>query len=126
MFEAVADYNEWKTLRQDSVRYKEAKQMAGEIAIRRAGNCLPQLKGKLEVIDVATPVTFERYTGNREGSIQGWRPTPEMMRRINLPWRPTSLPNFFMVGQWVSVGGGIPPSIMGGEKVASLVANYLR
>ncbi|MDO8634910.1 MAG: hypothetical protein Q7R34_01510, partial [Dehalococcoidia bacterium] len=102
------------------------KQLAGEIALRRTENCLPQLKGKLEVIDVATPVTFERYTGNREGSIQGWRPTPEMIRHMNLPWRPTNFPNFFMVGQWVSVGGGITPCVMGGEKVAGLVAKYLK
>ena len=126
LFEAMADFNEWKTLRQNGARYREAKQMAGEIVLRRTETCFPQLKGKLEVIDVATPVTFERYTCNREGSIQGWRPTPAMIRHMNLPWRPTHLPNLFMVGQWISVGGGIPPSVMGGEKVAGLVAKYIK
>lgn len=99
LFEALADFNEWKTLCEDRAHYNEAKQKAQEIAIRRAESCFPQLKGKLEAIDVATPVTFERYTSNREGSIQGWRPTPQMMRRMNLRWRPTHLPTLFMVGQ---------------------------
>jgi len=57
---------------------------------------------------------------------QGWRMTPAMMRRMTLPVRPTGLPNLFMVGQWVFVGGDIPPSIMGGEKVAELVEKCLR
>ena len=74
---------------------------------------------------MATPVTFERYTGNREGSIQGWKMTPKMVRRMNLPMRPTRLPNMFMIGQWVYVGGGIPPSIMGGQKMADMVAKQL-
>ncbi len=126
LVEALADYQEWKALRQDLSKYKEAKHQAQEIAIRRAESYFPRIKGKVEAVDVATPVTFERYTFNREGSIQGWKPTPAMMRRMNLPWRPTSLPNLFMVGQWVSIGGGIPPSIMGGEKVADLVEKYLK
>lgn len=125
LVEAMADYSEWKALRQDSRRYEEAKVRAREIATRRAEGCFPQIKGRVEVTDVATPVTFERYTGNREGSIQGWKMTPKMIRRMSLPLRPTRLPNLFMVGQWVSVGGGIPPSIMGGEKMAGMVAKYL-
>lgn len=108
LVEALADYQEWKALRQDLPRYKEAKSKAQEIAIRRAESYFPRIKGNVEVVDVATPVTFERYTCNREGSIQGWKPTPAVMRRMNLPWRPTSLPNLFMVGQWVSIGGGHP------------------
>jgi phytoene dehydrogenase-like protein len=126
LVEAAADYAEWKTLFLNKERYTEAKDKVREIAIRRAEKCFPQIRGKVEVADVATPVTFERYTSNREGSIQGWRMTPAMARRMNLPFRPTKLPNFFMVGQWVSVAGGIPPSIMGGDKVAGLVQKWLR
>ncbi|MBI4333729.1 MAG: NAD(P)/FAD-dependent oxidoreductase [Chloroflexi bacterium] len=124
--EAVADYEEWHRLRLDPVRYQQAKHRAQEIAVRRAENAFPQIRGKVEFVDVATPVTFERYTSNRDGSIQGWKPSPQMMRRMYLPWKPTALPNFFMVGQWVAVGGGIPPSIMGGEKVAGLVQKVLK
>lgn len=39
LFEAMADYNEWKTLRQDRARYKDVKKAAGEIAVRRTENC---------------------------------------------------------------------------------------
>lgn len=126
LIEAPADYAEWRQLRESPAKYKEAKHWAEETAIRRAENAFPQIRGKVEVVDVATPVTFERYTGNREGSIQGWKPTPMMIRRTNLPYKPTALPNFFMVGQWVSIGGGIPPSIAGGATVAGLVAKYLK
>ncbi len=126
LVEAGADYKEWESLRSSPDRYKEAKQKVQEIAISRAEKFFPQIKGKVEVVDVATPLTFERYTSNREGSIMGWKPTPAMMRRMSLPMRPTSLPNFFMVGQWTSAGGGVPPSIMGGEKVVGMVEKSLK
>ncbi len=125
LVEALADYPEWKALHDNPQAYKEAKQKAGEIAVSRAEAFLPQIKGKVEVVDVATPVTFERYTANREGAIQGWKMTPKLTRRMNLPVAPTSVPNLFLAGQWATAGGGIPPCISIGAKAAALIHRYL-
>ena len=32
----------------------------------------PGLAGQVEMRDVATPMTWERYTGNWQGSMEGW------------------------------------------------------
>jgi phytoene dehydrogenase-like protein len=59
------------------------------------------------MVDVSTPLTFERYTGNWQGSFEGWQITPQnytVMRPMSeLP----GLQNCYLTGQWVSRGG--PP-----------------
>jgi phytoene dehydrogenase-like protein len=42
-----------------------------------------------------------------------------MMLRIDktLP----GLKNFYMIGQWVEPGGGLPPAIMSGRNVAQII-----
>jgi phytoene dehydrogenase-like protein len=72
--------------------------------------------------DVATPTTFERYTGNWKGSFEGWQVTPgtwsigKIMRKT-LP----GLDNFYMAGQWVEPGGGLPPAAMSGRNVMQII-----
>ena len=75
---------------------------------------------QVEMRDVATPVTFHRYTGNWRGSFEGWLPSPDqfgLRMRKTLP----GLDNFYMCGQWVEPGGGIPPAAMSGRNVIQLI-----
>jgi hypothetical protein len=62
---------------------------------------------QVEMHDGATPMTWERFTGNWRGSYQGWLNTTKTfgmrMSKI-LP----GLENFTMAGQWVEPGGGLP------------------
>ena len=37
----------------------------------------PGIAEQVEMVDVATPLTFERYTGNWQGSFEGWLITPQ-------------------------------------------------
>jgi phytoene dehydrogenase-like protein len=69
---------------------------------------------------VATPVTFERYTGNWQGSFEGWRPT---CKYLNLSMDKTlpGLKNFYMVGHWVQPGGGLPPAAASGRDVVQIL-----
>jgi phytoene dehydrogenase-like protein len=68
------------------------------------------------MINVATPLTFERITGNLKGSITGWKLTPaQSMAKISktLP----GLENFWMVGHWVYPGGGVPCGVATGREI---------
>jgi len=74
----------------------------------------------VEICDVSTPITFERYTGNWKGSGVGWDCTTEnifMPMRKNLP----GLKNFYMAGQWVEPGGSISTVAVSGRNVIQLV-----
>jgi phytoene dehydrogenase-like protein len=62
------------------------------------------------MVDVSTPLTFERFTGNWQGSFEGWLMTPQnamTQMKKTLP----GLANFYMVGQWVMPGGGLPSGV---------------
>lgn len=112
-------YQYWKDLYADGAnreKYDAEKQRIALQVIDRLDEFLPGIKGKVEMADVATPLTFERYTGNWQGSFEGWLPTPSaMMKQISktLP----GLSNFYMAGQWVQAGGGLPSGVMTGKQV---------
>ena len=74
----------------------------------------------MEVVDVSTPATVIRYTNNWKGSFEGWLLTP----KIGLKQMKKTLPglkHFYMAGQWVSPGGGLPPAILSGRDVAQII-----
>ena len=72
---------------------------------------LPGIGERIEAIDVSTPASVVRLTGNWKGSMEGWLLTPGTgfgAGRQTLP----GLRRFFMVGQWVQQGGGLPAGLM--------------
>jgi phytoene dehydrogenase-like protein len=71
------------------------------------------------VTDVATPLTFERYTGNWKGCFEGWLITPDNSYTLMKPMSQSvpGLKNFFMCGQWVEPGGGLPTAVMSGRRL---------
>ena len=73
-----------------------------------------------EMIDVSTPSTVIKYTNNWKGSLEGWLLTPKMgFRRMKkvLP----GLENFYMAGQWVEPGGGVPTGLLSGRNVTQII-----
>ncbi len=111
-----SDYQYWKDLSNDSEHYEAEKQQAALHVIRGLTERFPGLEEDVEMIDVATPVTFERYTGNWKGSFEGWLPTPTAMMKPIKKMLP-GLENFYMVGQWVQAGGGLPSGAMTAREV---------
>ena len=118
-----ADYDYWKRLAdEDRERYDAEKQEVATRVISQLELLYPGITEAIEVVDVATPLTTERYTGNRKGSIEGWGISPETMsKRISktLP----GLERFYMAGQWVEVGGGLPGVAPSGRKVIHIICH---
>ncbi|MBN1321114.1 MAG: NAD(P)/FAD-dependent oxidoreductase [Thermoleophilia bacterium] len=118
----VADYEYWRDLSQDRERYEAEKTSIADAVIEALDGRFPGLAGLVEMVDVATPATFERYTGNWRGSFEGWLPTPAAMTdsmRRTLP----GLDGFYMAGQWVAPGGGLPSGVMTGREVVQLMCH---
>lgn len=101
------DYDYWRDLYADRPRYRAAKQAVLELCMAELEKIYPGIADQVEVSDVATPVTWERYTGNWRGSYQGWIPTVELFGK-NLPNELPGLRGFYMTGQWTFLGGGVP------------------
>ena len=83
----------------------------------------PGLCSQIEVKDVATPLSYERYTGNWQGANTGWLLTNGTMRMMIMGMRKTlpRLQNFYFAGQWVEPGGMLPPAAMSGRNAIQLI-----
>jgi phytoene dehydrogenase-like protein len=117
----------WKGLRTaDPAKYKAEKKRVGELVIEALESEFGGIKERVEVVDVATPATWQRYTGNWQGSYEGFLPTRKTMMK-NLGFTVPGLDNFHMHGQWVGVGGGLPPAGSNGRILAKkLCKKYSR
>jgi phytoene dehydrogenase-like protein len=116
----MSEYEYWKELRQDLKRYKAEKKQIADTVIALLDRRYPGLAAQVEMVDVATPMTFERYTGNWKGNHQGWLPTTKtfnMRMSKTLP----GLGNFYMAGQWVEPGGGLPMAGVSGRYVTQII-----
>jgi phytoene dehydrogenase-like protein len=115
-----SNYDYWARLHEDSHKYREEKERVADIAIEQIERRFPGFRSQVEMIDVATPVTFKRYTGNWQGSYEGWQITPEIVS-LSMGKTLPGLDNFFMAGQWVMPGGGIPSGAMAGRYVTQIM-----
>jgi phytoene dehydrogenase-like protein len=114
----AADLARWEGLkRQGREVYAAAKDEVGRQLIEFLEHAYPGTRDRIEVVDVATPTTYVRYTGNWQASYQGWLMSPENARLSNmsLPQKLPGLSHFVMAGQWVSVGGGLPSVVLSGR-----------
>jgi phytoene dehydrogenase-like protein len=114
-----SDYSYWKELARDRKVYMQKKDEIGKVVIQLLGERFPGISEQVDVIDIATPLTFERYTGNWKGSFEGWLLTPENAGVLMKPMAQSlpDLKNFYMCGQWVEPGGGLPTGIMSGRRL---------
>ena len=113
-------YDSWETLYQNPAEYEAEKKRAASSVIEGLAEVFPDLPGQIEVTDVATPMTFVRYSGNWRGSYEGWLLTSKTMR-IQLPQKLPGLSNFYMAGHWISPGGGLPSGLITGRKAIRMI-----
>ncbi len=81
---------------------------------------LPGLRGRIEVMEIGTPITLWRYSANRAGSIMGGRPTDRNIRARIAHYR-TPLPHLLLAGHWAEYGGGVPMAMKAAANASLLV-----
>jgi phytoene dehydrogenase-like protein len=106
------DFDYWVDLeRRNPQAYQAEKHRIGEAAAAILERMVPGLRKAIEVVDVSTPASVIRYTGNWKGSMEGWLMTPAT-GFMPLPQTLPGLDRFMMVGQWVMPGGGLPSGLL--------------
>jgi len=112
-------YDFWKKAKEEG-RYKEEKQALAEQISRALYEKYPQMAGKIEVIDIATPLTYERYTGAHHGS---WMTTigPEDNMRPSYPGTVEAVQGLYFAGHRLMPPGGLPSAAASGRQAAQLV-----
>jgi phytoene dehydrogenase-like protein len=114
-----SDYLWWKEIAANPARYQEEKERCAEMVIGIIGRYHPGFQDRIEVIDVATPLTRERYTGNWMGAMQARKPKANMIKAMlqgSPQYAYQGIKGLYMAGQWVEPWGGITTAARSGRK----------
>jgi phytoene dehydrogenase-like protein len=114
-------FDYWEQLGRDRVRYEEEKKRIADHTIAELDKRWPGFASQIEVVDVPTPATYVRYTGNWQGSPDGWYITPENMTKQTGLRRLPGLSGFHMVGQWTVPFAGTVLSALSGRQLIQLL-----
>jgi phytoene dehydrogenase-like protein len=115
-----SEFKYWADLRQDLTSYKAEKEKIAAAVVTALNKFYPGFASTLEMWDVATPVTFYRYTGTYRGGYEGWIPTPQTAD-LRIAMKPRGLEGCYMINQWIQSSGGIPTGAMSGSHVIQLI-----
>jgi phytoene dehydrogenase-like protein len=101
-------------------RYGAEKDVAGEIALTQLEQHIPELRANVRVTDISTPLTFWNMARSWRGAFEGWLPKGESVFG-HVKKTLGDLQGFYMAGQWVEPGGGVPTAILSGRQTAQLL-----
>jgi phytoene dehydrogenase-like protein len=107
----VCDGVVWQSLAPE--RYREAKNRMARELIDASEKYVPGLKDHLAVVEVSTPLTNMRYSGNPGGSILGFDFDVAGSPMFRLPNR-GPLEGLYFGNAWVRMGGGFETAIGSG------------
>ncbi len=113
-------YGYWEELYKDQKKYKAEKEKTADLILSALETRFPDITSDVEVRDMATPMTWLRYTGNWKGSYEGWLMSSDTMM-MEMPKTLPGLKNFYMAGQWVNPGGGMPTAAVSGNHTIQLI-----
>ncbi|MCH2229106.1 MAG: NAD(P)/FAD-dependent oxidoreductase [Crocinitomicaceae bacterium] len=123
----IDQYDNWKVEYDETGKlvrgqaYRDLKQEVADTLIRRIEKELRiELQDKIEYLDIATPVTHERYTGNRGGTMMGARPGKANMKAKVAHYK-TPVKNLYLSGHWAELGGGVPVAVRAAMNTTMLV-----
>ena len=114
------NYDYWRELRENPDAYNAEKEKIADEVIAGLEERFPGITTQIEMRNVATPITWERYTGNWRGAYEGWMLDSKSLMsemRKTLP----GLGNFLMAGQWVNPGGGMPTAVWSGNHTIQMI-----
>lgn len=121
-----SDYDFWKRLKAEG-QYKARKAEIARAIVERLEARFPGLSSEVEVVDVSTPLTTERYTRNFRG-LQAWMPKESLTKvlRKGLSRSLPGLDNFYMVGQWSMATVGLNTAALSGRKTIQMICKQDR
>ena len=106
-------YGFWKAAKADG-SYKDKKKELADLFVKEVSKFIPEIGQALEVIDVATPCTYERYTGSYEGS---WMSVWEKGgKQYNYPQALDGIFGVYFAGQRIQMPGGLPIAVYTGRQ----------
>lgn len=106
-------YAYWAVAKSDG-SYAAKKQETIALLIDRLSDRIPEVKTSVEVTDMATPLTYERYCDTYQGSYMSHWAAGKRVPHAPMRY----VPGIYFTGQRVSLSGGLPPAAETGHRTA--------
>ena len=106
------------------VPWEERREGLAAGVLREFETVVPGISGSANVVEIATPLTLERYTRNQAGAMLGWETTPQNSgsRRLAID---TPVAGLYLAGHWTQPGAGslrvLVSGVMGANRVLAQV-----
>ncbi len=117
--ELVSSYSYWKQLQADERRYEEEKQKVSSQVLEILESHFHRIRSQVEVIDVPTLMTWERFMGGTHGFSnmpnKNFSFITGMRGSGGVPTLP-GLSNFYFVGVWASMAPALFGNALSGRK----------
>ncbi len=101
--------------------YRKIKSEFADKIIEQLDKRLGGIKEFIEVVDVATPATILRYTGNWKGSAQGLMAGKNFLASVPIKSIFPGLKNFYYASHWNRPSGGLPIAVLSGRQLAQKI-----
>lgn len=99
--------------------WDDAKQRYEQEFVGVVDRVFPGLGQELNVVELATPLTLERYTLNARGAIYGWANTPRQIASRR-PSHVTPIPGLYLSGHWTQPGANCLRVLLSGIHTAQI------
>ena len=116
------NYKYWSKLyKENPIAYREKKNALAMMVRGKILAKFPQFEGELEILDVCTPKTLNRYTNASRGTYMGFLFT-KSAGRLTSNGFVKGLKNFIMAGQYMQCPGGLPLAMVSGRFAIQWIA----
>ncbi len=124
--ELVSQYSYWKKLYEDKSQYDKEKQKIAEQVIEQLGHYFKGIESQIEVVDVATLISWENFMGGTNGfnnfPVKKANFTASLLSR-KLENTLPGLANFYMVGAWTTSLGATFMNALSGKRAIQTICN---
>jgi phytoene dehydrogenase-like protein len=119
-----SEYEYWQRIYGRKLYDTEQNQVS-DLVVDFLGRQYPGIREDIEFTDEATPLSYERYTGNWRGATCGFLLSKDTMPMLitGVPKTLPGLENFYMAGHWVEPGGTVTLAAASGRCVVQLICH---
>lgn len=105
-------YEYWKKAKEDGT-YQEKKKDICKRYVALIESLIPEAMGKVEMTDLATPMTLQRYCGTYKGSFMALWKTSGFPPTVS--YKSESVRGLYFAGQRTGYSGGLPVAALSGR-----------
>lgn len=114
-------FDPWRELAQDRARYRAEKKRIEQRSIDELDKRWPGIRAQIEVAELATPMTYLRYTDNWQGSPDGWYVTLDNFTKRTVLRTLPGLRQLYLAGQWTAPFTGTVMAALSGRQLIEIL-----